>query len=134
MDFGSTGADGLRWMTIYACNILRQDNYTSMNSAGKLPVNEDLHLLLGPSTTAYACNQFGVQFANNLTVNNKSIMEAFNLAGGYAHTLDHSGVTNTVKFAVCGWPACFSDKLSVYNDPDPDNGLTYDEQIVYTLP
>ena len=50
MDFGSTGTNGLRWMTVYACSILASPNYSSMNGAGKIPVNANLHLLLGPSS------------------------------------------------------------------------------------
>jgi hypothetical protein len=132
MDFGSPGTNGLRWMTIYACNILRPENYNSMNNAGKIPVNEDLHLLLGGSTLVWSCEELGTQYANNLTRNDKTIIDAFNSAGTYAHALDHGGITNVVKFATAGWPACFNDKLSGYNDPDTINGLTYQEYQIYT--
>jgi hypothetical protein len=58
-DFGSADGTGLKWMTIQACNILRPANITSMANAGRLPDNDNLHLLMGPSTTSYAVPTLG---------------------------------------------------------------------------
>jgi hypothetical protein len=129
MDFGSDGTNGLRWMTILACNILRSANYNSMNNNFKIPVNDSLHLLLGPSTTSYACEQFGVQYGNNLTRNNETIINSFNNAGSYAHALDHA--PTAVSYAVSGWSSCFGDTLTSYSDPD-DETLQYQQTPIYT--
>lgn len=129
MDFGSTGTNGLRWMTIYACNMLNSANYNSMNNAGKIPVNENLHLLLAPSTTSYAWLGFGKSYAHDLTEGNETIQSAFSDAGTYwAHL---NGAPFTIKFAVSGWLNCLNDKLSLYYDPDPSDGLQYQETQVY---
>jgi hypothetical protein len=131
MDFGSPGVNGLRWMTIMACSILAPYNYGSMNDAGLIPVNNDLHLLLGPSTTAYASPELGKAYANNLVVNKKTVVDSFVQAGTTAAAFDPYSIANVIKFAAVGTQSCFSDTLSTYNDPD-GNGLVYQEFTVWT--
>lgn len=129
MDFGSPGTNGLHWMTILACSILKSENYNSMNAAGKIPVNENLHLLLGPSTYARAWPEFGQTYAHTLNEGNNTIYQAFNIAGSsLAHTY---GDTNVVKFAISYWPNCFDDRFVNYHDPDPGDGLQYRETEIY---
>ncbi|MCX6891856.1 MAG: DUF6345 domain-containing protein [Verrucomicrobia bacterium] len=131
MDCGSAGTNGLRWMTIYACNILRPYNYDSMNDAGLIPVNEKLHLLIGPSTDSIAIPGIGYEYAHNLTAKNQTIVDAFNNALETELFLNRLFVTNTIKAAVSFWPACINDKLSDAHDPDPLNGLQYQETQVF---
>jgi hypothetical protein len=129
MDFGSPETNGMKWMTIYACSILAKPNYDSMNGVGKIPVNENLHLLLGPSTYTYAWSEFGKSYAHDLNEGNQTIYEAFLSAGSYYAHLN--GSANTIKFAVSYWPNCLNDKLSSYQDPDPQDGLQYKEVEIY---
>lgn len=129
-DFGSAGTNGLRWMTIMACNIMRPQNYASMNNAGKIPVNDDLHLLLGPSTTAWSHNKVGKYYASYLVYTNQTIVNA--LAGAMAdgYSEDPRGITNIIRIGISGWNSCFGDTLQLYNDPDL-NSLQYNERTCY---
>jgi hypothetical protein len=118
-------------MTMTGCNLLRKANYDSMNNAGRIPVNENLHLLLGASTTFWADPDIGKTYAQMLLLNNK-IISSWTYAGSAAYNFNHRGITNQVKYAVIGWPACYDDSLATYNDPDTGNGLQYQEYPVYT--
>lgn len=60
-DFGS---NNLRWMGIYSCNMLNQISYDSMYAKGVLPINEDLHLLLGAKTPVFMYDSFGQKWAS----------------------------------------------------------------------
>ncbi len=131
MDFGSSGTNGLRWMTIFACNIMKSANYTSMNNAGKIPVNDNLHLLQGFSTTSYAFQGMGYDYVRNMTKNNQSIVDAFNAAVREEATINSINVPITLKNAVSYWPNCLGDKLTSYSDPDPLDGLNYQETQVF---
>ncbi len=131
MDFGSDGTNGLKWMTIYACNILKSANYNSMNSNFKIPVNENLHLLLGPSSFTYAFDGFGKHYAENLVYYTNSIINAFNNAAIYEANYHSSHVTNSITHAVSGWPACFNDSLLYYSDPDSEDGLSYQQYSIF---
>jgi hypothetical protein len=131
MDFGSAGTNGLKWMTIFACNILKAENYNSMNNAGKIPVNANLHLLQGPSTDSWAMQGFGYEYAHNLTKLGQTVVNAYNNAMRTELT-GNPWVTGTVKMAVSYWPNCLNDKLSdVSNDPDTSVGLSYQQTQVY---
>lgn len=117
LDLGSPGTGGLRWMTIHACSVLKPENITSMKNNNKLPINEDLHLLMGGGTTIHACPAIGRLYASNL-VADVPIPEAWYNTGKGAYQLAHGGVTNIVTYRTIGWTACFNDTLSLYNDPD----------------
>lgn len=132
MDFGSTGTNGLRWMTIFACNILKSENYNSMNNHGLIPVNDNLHLLLGFNTTGYAASNLGKYYANYLTATNYSYSVVNSIADACAdaYTENSKGITNIVRVAISGWDSCMGDTLQLYNDPDL-NGLQYNERTVF---
>jgi len=117
MDFGSSGTNGLRWMTLIACNMLRADNYNSMFNAGKIPVNNDLHLLLGFSSIGYGASHIGRNYAFYLN-RNDTIVTSFASALAAAYNESSKTVTNTVTIGVSGWGSCMSDTLLLYNDPD----------------
>jgi hypothetical protein len=129
-DFGSPGTNGLRWMTIMACNILRPANYTSMNNAGKIPVNDNLHLLLGPSTDAWSNDRLGKYYAGNLVYTNLTIVNALADAIADSYTENPKGINTIVRIGVSGWASCFNDTLLLYNDPDL-NGLQYNERTSF---
>ena len=130
MDFGSTGTNGLRWMTIFACNMLKPENYNSMNNHGLIPVNDNLHLLLGFSTYGYASTHMGQYYAFYM-LNSNSIPES--LAQGALDAYNEAPVgviTNIVRTGVSGWASCMGDTLWEYNDPDL-LGLQYNQWTVY---
>jgi hypothetical protein len=136
-DFGSSATNGLKWMTIYACHILNSTAYTSMLNNGRLPINENLHLLSGSSTVCYAAQNMGNHYGHRLVGGwfwrMENVENAWFDAGRRAYQLYRlSGVNNTVTFGVVGWPACFNDTVLLYSDPDPQNGLLKIEQDVYT--
>lgn len=133
MDFGSAGPKGLRWLTMLACNVLRPANITSMINHSKLPINDNLHLLMGCETTAYAGARIGQYYSSNL-VADVTIPNAWYAAASKSYQENHGGITNTVTFRTLGWQPCFSDKLSLYNDPDTSQGIFSQSQNVYVLP
>jgi len=59
----SFGSTNLRWMAIFACNILHDDNYQDMWDKLVLPINDDLHLLLSARTSVYMYPEFGRKWA-----------------------------------------------------------------------
>jgi hypothetical protein len=134
-DFGgSDPVNGLKWMTIYACSMLNPTCYNSMNNNSKLPVNDNLHLLMGCSTVAYASpklgNLYGKYLAGSFFTPAQTVPNAWIDSGTNAYL--NMSVTNAVNFRVVGWPDCFSDTLAAPNDPDPDDGLMYNDVRVYT--
>jgi Family of unknown function (DUF6345)/FlgD Ig-like domain/Bacterial Ig domain len=137
MDFGSTGANGLRWMTILSCNMLAPANITSMANHSILPDNDDLHLLLGATTVTYAIPTFGVYYATNLLFNTP-IWNSFQDAGQVSYNEAHQNpilapqMTNTVTFRVMGYQSCIGDRLFLYNDPDPNTSYQIINSTVFT--
>ena len=130
MDFGSAGTNGLRWMTIFACNILRPQNYSSMNNAGIIPVNENLHLLLGWDTTGYFSYWLGKYYANYLVNSNYTIINSLADAHADAYTKNSTGITGVVRIGIAGWNSCMNDSLTLYNDPDL-NEVDFNERTVF---
>jgi hypothetical protein len=136
-DFGSSATNGLKWMTIYSCHILNPTTYSSMLNNSRLPINENLHLLLGSSTVCYAAqnmgNHYGHRLAGGYFWRMENVEDAWFDAGRRAYQLFRLfGVNDAVTFAVVGWPACFNDTVLLYSDPDPQNGLQRTEREVYT--
>jgi len=133
MDFGSDGTNGLRWMTITACNILKTENYNNMNNHGVIPVNNSLHLLLGFSTVGYSNTRLGRYYAENLVdTNDITVISSFENACSKSYDENPRGITNSVRIAISGWNSCWDDSLTTYNDPDL-NGLQYEERTVFLL-
>lgn len=130
MDFGSAGTNGLRWMTIFACNILKPENYSSMDNQGLIPVNDNLHLLLGFSTTGYAAQHLGKYYANYLVNSNYTIVNSLADACADSYSENSTGITNIVRVRISGWSSCMDDALSLYSDPDL-NGLQFNDRTVF---
>ena len=137
MDFGSTGKNGLRWMTILSCSMLYGPNVSSMANHSLLPDNENLHLLLGANTKTYASWDYGYLYASNL-VQNVSIWTslqnasttAFNEA--YAVPANQAKMTYPVTLRVMGYQTCIGDSMFQYNDPDPNSSYQMIDSTVFT--
>jgi hypothetical protein len=42
MNFGNSDPNGLKWMAIFACNSMKQSDWSSQLAAGLMPYNSDL--------------------------------------------------------------------------------------------
>jgi Bacterial Ig domain/FlgD Ig-like domain len=137
--FGGATTNGLKWMAILACGVLQNSGYNSLYSLGRLPINEDLHLLLTTSTVATAAPTIGSLWANNMlgdgttNVPPETVEQSWFDAGtvGYVPETNHI----TIVFRVAGWPDAFSEHLSdVAASPGTGNVLdiTKQDQQVYT--
>lgn len=62
-DFGG-GPVGLRWMGLYACNMLSRDNALDMYNKGVRPMNPSLNILLAEETSIYIRVEFGTKWAS----------------------------------------------------------------------
>jgi hypothetical protein len=140
MDFGSTGTDGLRWMTLLVCNTLYPANVTSMANNSRLPDNANLHLLLGASSFMYGTPYLGILYASNM-VFDVAIKTSFENAGRAAYAKAYASgaaaqatMTNSVTFRTMGYNSCINDTLRVYNDPDPNTSFQIIDTPVYTKP
>ena len=122
--FGNSGSN-LRWMGILSCNNMFPDNYDDMWNKEMLPIGDNLHLLLGASSTVYLVSNFGREYASALTgangVQRQSIQEAWFYAGTKSQGFQTKSPKQTVTFRVAGWPNCFSDDLLSYQSPDSGN-------------
>lgn len=143
--FGSSGTNGLRWMALLGCSLLRDDNYQSMYNHLKLPINNNLHLLLGASTYAGATADIGELWAKKMTKGGfftgpEPVWDAWYHAGQdayhYATNIDNSLYPGPWYFRAAGWPNCFGDKLKEYSDPNSGNpaNITHLDSIVYPYP
>jgi hypothetical protein len=101
-----------------------------MNNASKIPVNDNLHLLIGPSTTAWSNNRLGKYYASYLVNTNQTIVNSMANAIADSYTENSTGITNIVSIGISGWSSCFNDSLQLYNDPDL-NGLQYNERTCF---
>jgi hypothetical protein len=131
-DFGSDAPDGLKWMSILACNMLNSTAVNSMSANSRLPINDNLHLLLGCTTVAYAEPKIGYQYGSRLTggvFGIESVKSAWFDSGAWAYALYN--VTNSVTFGAIGWPACMGENVYSPNSPDTDDGLLEVNQNVY---
>jgi hypothetical protein len=132
-DFGSSN---LHWMAIAACNILDDTIYQDMYDKLALPINDDLHLLLGARTVLFIDPNLGEIWAKYMLggwfglVPAKTVEEAWFLAGH--QTQQWGGTATNVTFRVAGWGNCFADKLRSFENPNSGNpaDITYvDEQV-----
>jgi len=105
-----------------------------------LPINHNLHLLLGAATGAYVTANHGSVWASDMLGvsargGKHSVFDAWNYAGTMSQTFPQSKHTNDgpVVFRVAGWPGCFADNLSNTNstpgDGDPGDIYWIDTQV-----
>ena len=130
-DFGgSDPTNGLRWMTIIACNLLNHTDFNSMNNNFRLPINDNLHLLNGVAGAFPGFNAaIGTYYATNL-LGNATIQQAWINAGKTAYSGFNLG-SSAITFVTAGWPDCFSDTLSSYSSPDSGDTIQYQSTQVY---
>lgn len=137
-DFGSSGENGLRWMSILTCNNLINHVYEDCYSKEVMPVNDDLHLLCGAKTSVFIVSNFGLKYSAALTgsggVTRKTIVESWFYAGAQSQGVQPGGPHVTVEFRVVGWPNCFSDDLVNYQAPNSGNpaDITFQDSTVFT--
>ncbi len=134
-DFGgSDPTNGLRWMTVIACNLLNQSDFNSMRSHSKLPINGNLHLLNGVAGGFPGFNAaIGTYYATNL-LGGATIRQAWVNAGITAYSGFNLGNVGTITFATEGWPDCLNDQLLLYSSPDSGDTVQYESAPVYPTP
>lgn len=134
-DFGS---ENLRWMGIYACNMLHETSYDSMYAKGVLPINDKLHILLGAKTSVFMYDTFGRKWASFMlgreNGNRESVIESWFSAGILIHEEVEPDIP--VTFRIAGWPSCFGDKLTEYAEPSSDNvyDIEFRDRVIWTPP
>jgi hypothetical protein len=126
-DFGG-GPVGLRWMGIYACNMLFYDNAQDMYNKGVLPMNPNLHALLAAETAVFMYPEFGRLWANYMNGVEDgvkhAVIDSWNLASRKALTATNAvpqGYSLPVIMTSAYWPDCFNDKLLSYTDNGSDD-------------
>lgn len=135
-DFGG-GPGGLRWMGIYACNMLKRDNALDMYNKGVLPMNANLHIFLGAETAVHMYPEFARLWASYMNggedATKHTVIESWNLASRKIHTI--TGVVpagHTVVMTCAYWPDCVNDKLLFYTDNssnDPSEILFFRKEV-----
>jgi len=134
--FGTSGSV-LRWMNILSCNNMIDHCYDDMYNKGVLPIGNNLHLLCGSASTVYLVSNFGWQYSAALTgqngVSRRSVAESWFYAGNVSQGFQTNSPPHPVFFRVAGWPACFSDALVNYSNPDSGNpaNITFDKRQVF---
>jgi len=134
MAFGSATA---KWMTIFSCNMLNGNAVTSMANNSLLPMNGNLHLLLGFNSYSYTEPYLGFNYASNL-VTKVTIHDSFinacreSYSSAYQNTNNIAIMTYPVVCRVMGYNSCFGDTLYLYNDPDPNSGMNFEDTTVFT--
>jgi hypothetical protein len=131
----SFGSANLRWMAVFACNALRDENYSSMYTAEVLPINPDLHLLCSANSTVYGAPELLQLWAQYMTKGQtlfggvETIKDAWFLASRKAYSNNAKGLPPgaVITMKVSGWPNCFGDKLLQYSAP----GTTDRSQITF---
>jgi Family of unknown function (DUF6345)/Bacterial Ig domain/FlgD Ig-like domain len=134
-DFGgSDPTNGLRWMTVIACNLLNQSDFNSMKNNSKLPINGNLHLLNGVAGAFPGFNDaIGTYYATNL-LGGATIRQAWVNAGITAYSKFNLGNVGTITFVTEGWPDCMDDQLLLYSSPDSGDTVQYQFAPVYPTP
>jgi len=116
-NFGGSGTNGLKWMALLACNVFHDGNYDDLLVTSKLPVNNDLHLLLGASTFVTAAPNIGSLWAANMIGNGTNtppmtVEQAWFQSGKTAYVAETDYPNLLINFRVCGWPGAFTNKIT----------------------
>jgi len=117
------------------CGILNNTPYNSMYEDGRLPINNDLHLLLGASTSMTAAPTLGTLWATNMLAGLTVAQSWFN-AGSTAY-LSETNHPLTIVFRVAYWPDAIDDHITdVDTSPGTGNPLDIMKQdaTVYSKP
>ena len=116
------GRDRLKWMGIYACNLLYADNYDNMLAHNELPISAKLHMFISGSTTIYGNGAFGATLGRDLTGNgetNSTPMSVFNSwidAAQQTHKIANASktITSVCKMRFLYWDPCLDDTIYSY--------------------
>jgi len=124
-DFGG-GPGGLRWVGIYACNMLSYLNAQDMYNKGVLPINPNLHILLAEETSIHMYPTFGQKWASYMNGGEgggkRTVIDGWILASQVVHAVP--GVVpagHTVTMSCAYWPDCRNDSLFSYTNNDLDD-------------
>ncbi len=120
MNFGSSGTNGLKWMTLWGCFSLQTDNWQNMQAAGVQPYNSNLHLLLGADTLIFTDSHLLGYWAKFMTVGQTAnspmtIRAAWYTAARKAYAGE--GYSAPIIMAVAGDDACQNDSLQNNSTP-----------------
>ncbi len=138
--FGGSGTNGLKWMALLICDVLHSGNYDDLYNNSLLPINNDLHLLLGTSTLATAAPDLGKFWAFDMLGAEAAALtveQAWYQAGRDAYKAETDYPNLIINFRVAGWPDAFSEKLTdVNNTPGTGNpaDITKTDEKVHPLP
>lgn len=132
MNFGGSGSNGLKWITLWACFSLQADDWQNMQMAGIKPYNNNLHLILGAHNIIYSDSHLLGYWAKYMTVgqtanNPMSIRAAWYSAARKAYA--GQGFSGNITFAVAGDDACRNDTLQ--NNSAPSGTPYYDSIQVF---
>jgi hypothetical protein len=133
--FGSPGTNGLKYMALLACNALRTNNYNDLYLNQKLPISNDLHLLLTASSVVTAAPNLGTYWGSLLFSTGETVATAWFDAGATAYTEETNNIT--ITFRVAGWPDAFTETVhEINNSPGTGNPLDiqYLDNQVYSMP
>jgi hypothetical protein len=134
-DFGGPPF-GLRWMGIYACNMLYPDNAQDMYDKFVLPMNLNLHILCAEETSIFMYSEFGRLWASYMTGGQpggaQTIMQAWVLASQKTHKIVNP-TGHTVTMSCAYWPDCVNDSLQLYtpNSSTDPSDITFLRTTVY---
>ena len=138
--FGAPGTNGLKWMAILACSALNNSDYSSMYEFGRLPISNDLHLLLSASTVVTAAPTLGSEWAKNMlglasTNGAETVAQSWFDAGSRAYIPETNHIT--ITFRVAYWPDALGDYVSdVGGSPGTGNPLDIqkEDETVFSNP
>ena len=129
--FGGSGTNGLKWMAILACGTLNDSPYSSLYNYGRLPINNDLHLLCSAKTVVTFAPKIGEFWAEKMlgigsTNGPEHVAQSWFDAGSTAY-LDETNHPLTMVFRVAYWPDAINDYITDIAS-SPGTGNTYDIQ------
>lgn len=136
-DFGG-GPVGLRWMGIYACNMLYRDNALDMYNKGVLPLNTSMHILCSAESSVFMYDTFGLKWASYMNGGEgggkRTVIDGWVSASEKIHKVP--GVVpagHTIVMTCAYWPNCFNDRLLSYtpNDSDDPSEILFHREQVY---
>jgi hypothetical protein len=138
-NFGG-GPAGLRWMGIYACNMLFPDNAEDMYNKGVLPMNTAMHILCSAETSVFMYDTLGLKWASYMNGGEgggrRTVIDGWVSASEKIHKVP--GVVpagHTVAMTCAYWPDCVNDFLLNYTEngsDDPSEIQLWREQVYPT--
>lgn len=141
--FGSPSTNGLKWMAILGCSVLQDTAYNSLYEYGRLPINNDLHILLATESVATMVPRLGTLWPQKMLgvgTNAQAVEPAWFAAGQQAYNnSDGQGETNhiTITFRAAYWPDALSDTITNINASYGTGNtfdIAHDDRVVFSNP